>query len=63
MSLVSKEWLQNNLPGSKIMKVGEILDPCSRIRAQWDKQSVIPFVGWADNKFELLSDSSDISDK
>ena len=63
MSLVSKEWLQNNLQGSKIMKVGEILDPCSRIRVQWGKQSVISFVGWADNKFELLSDSSDISDK
>ena len=58
VSLLSHTWLESNLPGAKILEVGELLDPCDRLRVQWDNQTEISFLGWIDIKFELSDESS-----
>ena len=45
VSLLSHKWLESNLPGAKILEVGELLDPCDRLRVQWDNQTEISFLG------------------
>ena len=34
VSLLSHKWQESNLPGGKILEVGELLDPCDRLRGQ-----------------------------
>ena len=57
-SLLSHKWLESNLPGVKILSVGELLDPCDRLQDQWGNHTEIPFLGWIDLKFELSDESS-----
>ena len=35
VSLLSHKRLESNLPGARILEVGELLDPCDRLRIQW----------------------------
>ena len=51
VSLLSHKWLKSNLPGAKILEVGELLDPYDRLRVQWGNHAEIPFLGWTDIKF------------
>ena len=58
VSLISHKWLESNLPGAKILEVGELLDPFDRLRVQWGNHTEMPYLGWTDIKFELSDESS-----
>ena len=58
VSLISHKWLESNLPGAKILEVGELLDPFGRLRVQWGNHTEMPYLGWTDIKFELSDESS-----
>ena len=58
VSLISHKWLESNLPGAKILEVGELLDPFDRLRVQWGNHTEMPCLGWTDIKFELSDESS-----
>ena len=52
------KWLESNLPRAKILEVGELLDPCDRLRVQWVNHTDILFLVWTDIKFESSVKSS-----
>ena len=58
MSVLSHKWLGSNLPAAKILEVGELLDPCDRLRVQWGNHTEIPLLVWTDIKFELSDEST-----
>ena len=50
------------MPHAKIAEIGELLDPCDKLRVQWGNQPEIPFAGWMDIKFELATKPSEQAD-
>ena len=36
VSLLSRKWMESKVPGTKILEVGKLLDPCVRLQVQWD---------------------------
>ena len=58
VSLLLHKRLESNLPGAKILEVGELLDHCGRPRVHWGNHTEIPFHGWIDIKFELSDEST-----
>lgn len=56
--LVLKRWLKSHLPDAKTAEIGELLNPCDKLRVHWANQAEIPFVGYTDIKFEVARKKS-----
>ena len=39
VSLLSHKWMESKVPGTKILEVGKLLDPCDRLQVQWDNHT------------------------
>ena len=53
VSLISEDWLQENLPDIEVQDVKYLLDQPDQLHVRWGNSQEIPFRGWVDLEFQV----------